>query len=145
MVKKSPEDLAGRMYRSALNPAKPPPDLGQPERILWKSIVDSLPPDWFTPGSLPLLQRYVRSCILAERLHDQLDLLPARSPEAADFVKRVIAINGSCGSLAARLRLSTQVTMTARSTGKMAERRSSFDDELIPGFGGRNGGAGFRQ
>jgi hypothetical protein len=136
MVKYSPEHLSGRLYKAGFNPPKPPADLGGPECDLWKSIVEGLPPDWFNAASLRLLTRFVRTAIYAELVHDALNSEAVGSPEAADLLKQVIAVNGSCGNLAAKLRLSTQVTMTARSTGRMNERRSSFnDDELLtPGL-----------
>jgi hypothetical protein len=79
-----------------------------------------------------LLRRYVRTAISAEKIHDKLDLTPVGSAEAAALLRQVIASNASLGGLAAKMRLSTQVTVTPRSTGRLAETgHGALDDSLI--------------
>jgi hypothetical protein len=120
MTKHSPENRAGELYRNGLNPPQPPPELHAPEADLWRTICASLPSDWFTPATQRLLLRYVRLAIYGEELHDALDKEPIGTVRAADLLRQVLAVTSSLGGLAAKMRLSTQVTVTARSTGKMA-------------------------
>jgi hypothetical protein len=129
MTKNSRENRGANLYRTGFNPPPPPPQLHEPEANLWRSIAGSVPRDWFTPATERLLMRYVRSAILAEELHNALDRELIGTPKAAELLRQVVALNGSLGTLAARMRLSTQVTMTARSTGRMAER-AAWDDDL---------------
>jgi hypothetical protein len=122
MPRKSPEATAAVLWRTGGKVAPPPANLGEPEAKLWRAITAARPVDWFDAASLPLLQRYVRTAIHAEKLADELDLAPIGSPAHAALVKMVVQCNASLGGLAARLRLSTQVSITPRSTGHLGER-----------------------
>jgi hypothetical protein len=134
MVKRSPEHRSGELYRNGFDPPKPPSDLRQPEKALWTAIAASRPVDWFTPATMRLLRRFVRMAIYAEKLHDALDTAPIGSAAAVGLLRQVIACNGSLGILASKMRLSAQVTISARSTGRMAERGSLImADPLLGG------------
>lgn len=39
---------------------EPPEDLNAAEAKVWREIVDSMPPDWFSVSTLPILERYCR-------------------------------------------------------------------------------------
>jgi hypothetical protein len=130
MAKLSAENRSGELYRNRNNLLRTPRNLTKTERDLFRAILASKPADWFSPATAILLTRYVRTAGLAERLHAALDLAPIGSPEAALFLRQVMAANASLGTLANRMRLSQQVSISARSTGRMSER-GSVVDELI--------------
>jgi hypothetical protein len=96
------------------------------------AIVRERPADWFTPATARLLRRYVRLAIYSEKLHDLLDAQPVGSEKAGQLLAQTIAVTSSLGVLAAKMRLSTQVVVSARSTGKMAQQGSPIAlDPLI--------------
>jgi hypothetical protein len=137
MANRSAEARGADLWRNGANPPRPPAHLTRPAKILWRQIISERPSDWFTPSTARLLLRYVRTCIHAEKLADALDLLPIGSPEAERLLKQVLLANTSLGTLAAKMRLTQQVAITARSTGRMSERGSAAHELL--------GGAAVRQ
>ena len=140
MSRKSSEEIAASRWRAGSKPPKPPANLDRTSRRLWKEIAEGQPPDWWNPATLRLLRRYCRTAVYCERVADALDVAELGSTEAVRLSKQVIAMNSSLGILAQKMRLSTQVTMSARSTGKMAERGVP-DSPLIGGFAVHGGGS----
>ena len=138
MPRKSPEEMAASRYLAGSKPPSPPLELDRPSRQLWKQIAAWVPSDWWNPATLRLLRRYVRTAVYCERVADALDAAELGSAKAISLGKQVIAMNSSLGILAQKMRLSTQVTMSARSTGRMSER--GVDDGLIGGYAIRNDG-----
>src|SRR6266851_1545530 len=97
-------------------PPSPPRDLDRAAAKLWRAIAGDRPADWFTPATERLLQRFCRTAIYAERLHDALDEAPVGGETAALLFKQIMAANASLGILAAKMRLSTQAAIDGRST-----------------------------
>jgi hypothetical protein len=63
------------MQRSTPMPAaplmerpKPPAYFTEPEAVIWNSITEVMPPDWFGPEIQPLLARLCRHIYIAEQL-----------------------------------------------------------------------------
>ena len=53
-----------------------PPDNCSPEFMReWQHIVDDFPPSWFRLSDRPLLTEYVRTKMLLDRLHEQVNAL----------------------------------------------------------------------
>jgi hypothetical protein len=96
-------------------PPEPPRDLNRPAANLWRAIAQDRPADWFTPATERLLQRFCRTAVYAERLHDALDDEPVGGETAALLFKQIMAANASLGILAAKMRLSTQAAIDGRS------------------------------
>jgi hypothetical protein len=97
-------------------PPSPPRDLDCAAAKLWRAITGDRPADWFTPATLRLLQRFCRTAVYVERLHDALDSEPVGGEAAVRVFKQVLAGNASLGILAAKMRLSTQAAIDGRST-----------------------------
>src|SRR5579864_7832422 len=75
MPRMSAEARGAVSYRSGSRPPPPPKDLSPEAAKLWRAIVRAKPIGWFDAGSLPLLARYCRTAVRAERLADALDLI----------------------------------------------------------------------
>ena len=92
---------------------EPPEHLGDNAAEIWRSITNSLPADWFTPGTLPLLealcgltvsQRYtLRSLQVLERGGDDFD-----QDEWEGLLKQLGEVSGRIATLATRMRLTPQ-------------------------------------
>jgi phage terminase small subunit len=53
-----------------------PPENSTPEfRKEWRQIVEDFPPTWFRSSDRPVLTEYVRTKMLLDRLHKQVDAL----------------------------------------------------------------------
>ena len=122
MPRLSPEARGAAAFRAGFTPAKSPKHLSKEERGLWESITRSFPPDRFEPGSLCLLERYVRTVCYAMRLHDEVAKAEVGTPEHGKLHRLLMSANNSCGSLAALLRLSVQARVDRRS-GQIEERQ----------------------
>jgi hypothetical protein len=122
----SPEARSAALYLHGTKPPPPPKSLDAASAKLWKEIAASKPNDWWQPGNLQLLRRYVKTATTAERWEKELDQLKPGSPQASAVVKEMVSLNHSMGSLAVKLRLSTQ---------NMIERHSGLITEKGPGIG----------
>ena len=110
------------------NPTEPPPALTQGAAALWRSIIESAPPDRFTAGDMPLLSAY---CIAADRKNQVDEMIASEGfiVEHAGFR----LVNGCSGesnmlgellvSLATKLRIASSSTYRADSA-KMRQGKS---------------------
>lgn len=99
---------------------EPPDSLEGDARALWQEIVDSLPPDYFRPGDMPLLQAYCvasianrRACALAQEALAQGDVT---SSEARAAMRSMSQTSAVMAQLATKLRLAH----SSRISGKVA-------------------------
>lgn len=105
----------------------PPSTLTEREAELWREIVSSLPADWFSAGSLPLLAEYVRSAAFGEALALELGRYKG-IPKGKAFVRyekirRTQAQNAArIQALARSMRLSQQSKYGARGADSAARR-----------------------
>ena len=60
----SAASILSEVKRIESTPRFPPPDdLDDEAAEIWTKVVNSHPPDWFTPANLPLLGQYCRHCV----------------------------------------------------------------------------------
>lgn len=50
-----------------------PHDLNDEETEVWARVVDAMPADWFTAGTMPLLAQYCRHVIQARRIAEMIE------------------------------------------------------------------------
>ena len=93
------------------------------EADVWKSIVESLPADWITPGSAPLLAALCRCTVSARRIGQlviQEETAEGFGPD--HYMKLVRAhgeLSGRIKALATALRLTPQARYTPKAAGKL--------------------------
>jgi hypothetical protein len=124
MPRASAEARAGAALRVGGSRPAPPPQFPEAAAKLWREIVADKPLGWFDAGALPLLRLYCLTLARAEGVEALLLLTPPEDDAAADIEKRLIKLNGSCTTLATKLRLSVQAAV---------DRRSRMLDESGPG------------
>lgn len=102
---------------------QPPIDFDSRERDEWYAIVNSMPSDWFSRPSLPMLTQYVRHTIASQNIA-QLIANATSDPDEIN-VKNYIALLRAqkeesmvISSLATRLRISPQATINKRGNQK---------------------------
>ena len=121
----------------------PPDKMGEDAEAIWRAVVNSLPADWFTPGTLPLLEAF---CGLTVSQRFTLRALQRIEREANDFrrdeweriLKQLGEISGRIATLATRLRLTPQSRYGARSADTAA--RSVGDGPKPWEWSGRDDG-----
>ena len=92
---------------------EPPEHLGDNAAEIWRAIINSLPADWFSPGTLPLLEAM---CSLAVSQRYTVRSLQVLERDGADFdrgewerlQKQLGEVSGRIATLATRLRLTPQ-------------------------------------
>ncbi len=92
---------------------EPPAHLGDDAAEIWRSITNSLPADWFSAGTLPLLEAL---CGLTISQRNTIKALQRIEREGNDFerdewervIKQLGEISGRIATLATRLRLTPQ-------------------------------------
>jgi hypothetical protein len=132
MPRRSAEEIAAIRWRTGSKPPAPPADLPPRSRKLWRQIVSSKPVDFWTPTMRVLLSRFCRTAEYCSRVADALDQLPVGSDQALKLTRQLIGLNGTLSVLSQKMRLSAQNTISARSTGWMAET-GGIDNPLIGG------------
>lgn len=50
-----------------------PDDLIDEETVVWAAVVGSMPADWFTPATAPLLAQYCRHVVQAKRIAEMIE------------------------------------------------------------------------
>jgi hypothetical protein len=92
---------------------EPPEDLTEAEAKVWRNVVASMPPDWFSPATFPLLGLYCRHTAGLDFIDRVLrSLEKSKEPKAAsEWRKMAQARRQECKviySLAVKMRLAQQ-------------------------------------
>ena len=124
MPRASAEARAAAAQRAGGKRQQPPEWLSDEARAHWRRIVAAKPLGWFDDGRLPLLAEYCETLVRARQLAERLAEVPPDEKGAQALEVRLMGVNGSCLSLATKLRLSVQSAV---------DRRSRMLDESGPG------------
>jgi hypothetical protein len=140
MPRMGAENRAAQLYKTRGKPPEPPHDLPEPARDLWRTIVGSLPADYFPAFSQPALGLYCRALVEAERVAAALEKAAPGSDEAKVLTGQLRILRTITTSDARSLRLTLQSRITPKS-GKLDERGDPIDGP----FASLIGGAALRQ
>ncbi len=110
----------------------PPDKMGEDAVAIWRAVVNSLPADWFSPGTLPLLEAF---CGLTVSQRNTIRALQRIEREANDFrrdewertLKQLGEVSGRIATLATRMRLTPQSRYGARSADTAARSVGDFE------------------
>ncbi len=117
MPRLSAEDRAAAAWRAGGSPPKPPKHLSRRAKVLWREIVASRPPDYFGPGSTPLLESFVVTVLAARVLAVAVEENPIDKTAADAWLAMVKAET----TLATKLRLAVSSAIKPHA-GKLNER-----------------------
>lgn len=91
-----------------------PHDLTDEEVEVWVDVVESLPADWFSPSTLPLLTQYCRHAVQARRLGQLIEKATGRKDLALPDYDRLLKMQQreslALSTLATKMRISQQST-----------------------------------
>lgn len=124
MPRASAEARSAAALRAGGKRPDPPASLSEDAAALWRQIMADKPLGWFDAGALPLLRLYCVTATRAEEVERLLIATDVAADDAGEVEKRLVKLNGSCTTLATKLRLSVQAAV---------DRRSRMLDENGPG------------
>jgi hypothetical protein len=103
-----------------LEALEPPAYLINSQKVIWREIVATKPPDWFNADSAPLLEAYCKSVDHYRKMSRMLDNMPKDVDDIAKLSKLVTAQAHLICQLATKMRLTQQ----SRYLAKTAHRRN---------------------
>jgi P27 family predicted phage terminase small subunit len=115
----------------------PPPHLTQSQAEEWRSIVDSLPADYFRPGDVPLLAAYCTAAVFYKQAAADLEargftIVDDKGRESVNPVHQILTSQASAmAQMAVKLRLCPSARYTEKATAtktKRAGARRPWDD-----------------
>jgi hypothetical protein len=133
MPRRSPEAIAGSLYRAGGAPPSPPKGMSAEAAKYWRQLAASRPADWLDQAGQVLLARLCRTLETVDRVHNELDAATIGSPRATGLIKEVAQLNASVKALMVALRLTPQSAVDWDRTGQRSERRHDLDP-LLGGF-----------
>jgi len=104
---------------------EPPYDLTDECVDVWRSVVESLPAEWFTPASAPLLSQYCRTVIAARRVAQLIHQAERGEGEYdlalhLDLLRAQDRISATIKALATALRVTNQARYTPQRAATQA-------------------------
>jgi phage terminase small subunit len=138
MPRKSPDAKSAMYFRTGAKAPAPPAHLPTECKATWKAVTASRPPDFFTVGSLPLLESYCHT-LMMHRYYTKLWTNDAVNRDR--FTEAIVKLNASLAQLATKLRLAQ--TSIDRRAGILSEVEPSIDGNVIRAdllFGGTGQG-----
>ena len=124
MPRSSAEERAAKAYRAGGKRPAPPAFLGKEAAATWRKIVAAKPLGWFDEGNLPLLALYCATLEQARLVAARVGATGVSDKGAHGLEIRLMGLNGSCVTLASKLRLTVQAAVN---------RHSRMLDERGPG------------
>lgn len=128
---KSGAEMAAAPYTPEAERPEPPQALGEAEADVWKSVVGSMPADWFGPETHPILVDYCRHAVRAELLAEALEERDeftfkhdSKLDRYAKLVKLADTETRAMLSCARSMRITQQAQYDAAKASRKAKRES---------------------
>lgn len=115
---------------------EPPEDMPEDQVVVWERIVFGLPPDWFRPETLDLLENYCRHQCRCRAVSTKLNEL-ARADRAAGLgpsAQFITMLHEELAQTKAMIELATKMRITQQSTYDASKRKPKQTPAL---WGGR--------
>jgi P27 family predicted phage terminase small subunit len=105
----------------------PPAHLTKAQADEWRSIVDSLPADYFRPGDVPLLGAYCTASVFYKRAAADLEVrgLYLSDDKGREFVNPAHQVLTSQASAMAQMAVKLRLCPSARYTEKSAQTKTT--------------------
>jgi hypothetical protein len=100
-----------------------PHDLSYEEIDVWAAVVNSLPAEWFTPETVPLLTQYCRHAVQARRIAEWIveatkDPKELKIKDYDRLLKMQTRESAAMSSLAVKMRITQSATRNDRGNSK---------------------------
>ena len=132
MPRLSAEARSADLHRVGGNPPPVPADLSAEAAVVWREVTQAKPADWFDGAALGLLRQFCRTMARAERVATEVEARAVADDEKETKVleRRLVALNGSCTTLATKLRISVQNRID-RKSGVIDEKGDADADPYL--------------
>jgi hypothetical protein len=124
MPRKSAEARSAAYWRSGTKPPAAPKILSPSAAALWRKIVVTRPPDYFTPATLEMLAQFCEISITQRLNFERL----RRDPLNTEIQRNVARLQQIINSTAVKLRLATSSSVDKKS-GILDEREPDLSDD----------------
>lgn len=108
-----------------------PHDLTDEETEVWAAVVDSMPADWFTPATVPLLAQYCRHVVQAKRIAEMIERATSDPDLAIKDWDRLLKMqereSRTISSLAVKMRISQSATRNDRGNRNTRPTRKPWE------------------
>jgi hypothetical protein len=112
---------------------EPPSDLTDEQSEEWRAVVNRLPADWFPRETHGMLAQYCRHVVAARRCAQLVGKIEAAKELDLDSYDKALKMQEREGraisSLATRMRISQQATVSAKTARKPPMVRKPWQDE----------------
>lgn len=122
--RKSMEALMAIPAGPGMEKPEPPEDFSDDEKVVWHSITEDCPPDWFTAGCTHLLAKLCSVMVMSDQLEARWRADDMQWLDKDDRVAYNAMIN-SIGQLTTKLRLSPQSRYNRIEAGTRMRNRPS--------------------
>lgn len=110
---------------------RPPHDLTDEEVVVWVSVTESQPADWFSPSTVPLLAQYCRHAIHARRVAELIERATSDPDLAVSDYDRLLKMqereSRAIASMATKMRISQQSVTNHRGNSKPGAARKPWE------------------
>jgi P27 family predicted phage terminase small subunit len=128
MPRRSAADLAVVRPSGGFSRLRPPADLGEDEREVWREIVGSCRSDHFEKCDVPLLVRYCENVVLARKA---AAVLAADGAVVHGRINPMLTVGEKCDralvALSMRLRISPQARIRREGTAQKGPGPSTYE------------------
>jgi hypothetical protein len=111
----------------------PLPELTPEQADVWRSVVESMPGDWFAPETLPLLSQYCRHVVASRRVAQLVERAEAGDDLDIEVYERVLRMqqkeSREISLLAARMRISQHMSKTYAEARKIPRIRKPWETD----------------
>lgn len=115
----------------AVERLKAPDDLVDEEVEVWAAVVDTMPADWFTPATVPLLKQYCRHSVQAKRIAEMIERATSDPQLNITDWDRLLKMqereSRTLSSLAVKMRISQSATRNDRGNRNTRPTRKPWE------------------
>jgi hypothetical protein len=116
---------------SVIERQRPPHDLTDEETVVWASVVETEPADWFSPSTVPLLAQYCRHVVHARRIGELIERATSDPDLDVKDYDRLLKMqereSRAIASLATKMRVAQQSTRNDRLNKKTGPARKPWE------------------
>lgn len=108
-----------------------PHELNDEETEVWAAVVNTMPADWFSPATVPLLVQYCREYVQARRVAELIEKATSDPDLSIKDYDRLLKVqarqSATIRSLATTMRISQQATTNHRGNQKKTSAKKPWE------------------
>ena len=122
MARQSAESLSVATVSIPVRP-DPPKDLTSYQQEIWRTIVDTKPPEWFQSDTFPILRAYCTAAERHKKIAEKLDKIGIDDDESKDLMRAEDMYAKQLKALGVSMRLTQQSRYTPLSASTADKKK----------------------